>query len=207
VAARRALAALALLTVLASGCSLAGRSLGGYVDDAVVRGAVKRQLASERIGHLSGVTIDTFDRTVYLSGVVDSAEQKSDAEIVAWRVDGVRQVVNDLVVARAPAPVSALPDFGRGHPLIKRLRGVARVERGRPGGPDLAYDQGGRVVASVYLVEWREVIDAGLETLPSPGRPVDHVSTYVVPDRRDRPGPFYAIVLWHVSERDAAALR
>ena len=107
----------------------------------------------------------------------------------------------------APAAVSALPAFGRGHPLIKRLPGVARVEPGRPGGPDLAYDHSGRVVASVYLVDWRQVIDAGLETLPSPGRPVDHVSTYAVPERADRPGPVYAIVLWHVSERDAAALR
>jgi len=43
VAARRALV-LTLLIVLAGGCSLAGRSLAGYVDDKLVRGAVKRHL-------------------------------------------------------------------------------------------------------------------------------------------------------------------
>ena len=83
-AAPRALAALALLTVLASGCSLAGRSLGGYVDDAVVRGAVKRQLASERIGRPSGVTIDTFDRTVYLSGAVRAGPTWRTTREGAW---------------------------------------------------------------------------------------------------------------------------
>ena len=60
---------------------------------------------------------------------------------------------------------------------------------------------------SVYTIGWRQLIDAGLETLPSTGRPVDHVSTYALLDRPDQPGPVYVIVLWHVSESDAAALR
>ena len=204
-AARRALV-LSLLIVLAGGCSLAGRSLAGYVDDKLVRGAVKRHLAGERVGRGGDVNVDTFGGTVYLSGAVDTAEQKSDAEIVAWGTEGVEQVVNDLVVTEAPA-VSALPDMRLQHALKQRLPGVARVEPGRPGGPDLAYDHGGRIVASVYTIAWRELIDTGLATLPSTGRPVDHVSTYALPDRPDQPGPVYAIVLWHVSERDAAALR
>jgi hypothetical protein len=84
---------------------------------------------------------------------------------------------------------------------------VARVEPGGRGGPDLAYDHSGRVVASVYTIGWRELIDGDLATLPSTGRPIDHVSTYALPESADLPGPAYAIVLWHVSERDAAALR
>jgi len=39
VSAPRALA-LAIVLLLASGCSLAGRSLGGYVDDRLVKGSV-----------------------------------------------------------------------------------------------------------------------------------------------------------------------
>jgi hypothetical protein len=200
---------LVIVTLLASGCALAGRSLSGYVDDKLVRGAVKRQLASEHISPRGTVMIDTFGGTVYLSGSVDTPEQKSNAEIVAWRVEGVQQVVNDLVVTQpaAAAAVSALPDFRLARPLIDRLPGVKRLEPGQPGGPELAYDDTGRVVASVFMVDWRELIDAGLSTLPSTGRVIDHISTFALPERADQPGPVSAIILWHVSEGDAAALR
>ena len=199
--------ALAMALLLAGGCSLAGRSLGGYVDDKLVKGAVKRRLATERVGPAGGVRVDTFGGTVYLTGAVATAEQKSDAEIAAWNVNGVQQVVNDLVVVNPPAAVSALPKFHVGHPLTKRLPGVVRVDPGRPGGPDLAYDAGGRVVASIYTVDWRDLIDSGLTTLPPAGRPIDHVSMYALVERPDAPGVHYAVVLWHVSEREAAALR
>ena len=196
-----------LLMLLACGCRMAGRSLGGYVDDELTKSGVKRRLASERPGE-PGVKVDTFGGTVYLSGTVDTAVEKSDAEIVAWQVDGVRQVVNDLVVAdQSPVAVSAMPDIRLRHPLTERLPGVERVEPGSPGGPELAYDHRGRVVASIYTITWRELIESGLATLRSPGRPVDHVATYALPERPDLPGPAYAIVLWHVSEQDAAALR
>jgi hyperosmotically inducible periplasmic protein len=206
VTAHRALALVMLLS-LTSGCSLAGRTVGRYVDDKLVKGAVKRRLASEGLGQPGSVRIDTFDGIVYLSGSVQTAEQKSDAEIAAWRVGGVEQVVNDLVVTTAPA-VSALPDFGARDSLTERLPGVARVDPGLPGGPALAYDARGRVVASIYTVAWRDLIDAGLSTLSATGRPIDHVSTYALNERPDLPGPHYAVVLWHVSEvEDAAALR
>lgn len=197
---------LALLVLVAPGCTLAGRSLGGYVDDKLTESGVKRRLASERPGE-PGVQVDAFGGTVYLSGTVDTAAEKYEAEIAAWQVDGVRQIVNDLVVLGDHAPVSAMPGFRLPHPLAERLPGVERVEPGRPGGPDLAYDRNGRVVASVYAIAWRELVDAGLATFKSTGRPVDHISTYVLPERPDLPEAAYAIVLWHVSEQEAAALR
>jgi hypothetical protein len=194
---------LAVAVVVAVGCSLAGRTLGGYVDDKLVKSAVKRRLAGEGVTGLSGVRIDTFGGTVYLSGAVGTAAQKSDAEIAVWRVKGVQQVVNDLVVTR-PVAVSTAPE-----PLsmAPRLPGVTRVTPGLPGGPDLAYDARGRVVASIYTVDWRDVVDAGLATLPPDGRPISRVSTFALPDRPDRPGPQYGVVLWHLSEAEAAALR
>lgn len=195
-----------MVLLLAGGCSLAGRSLGGYVDDKLVKGAVKR-LASERVGTAGGVWVDTFGSTVYLTGAVGTAKQKSDAEIAAWNVNGVQQVVNDLVVVHPPDAVSALPNSHMGHPLAERLPGVARVDPGPPGGPGLAYAAGGRVVASIYTVAWRDLIDSGLTTLPPAGRPIDHVSMYALAERPDFPGVHYAVVLWHVSERETAALR
>jgi hypothetical protein len=60
VLARRALV-LAMLVLLASGRALAGRSLGGYLDDKLMERGVTRRLASEGPG-AKGVEVDTFGR-------------------------------------------------------------------------------------------------------------------------------------------------
>jgi hypothetical protein len=204
-AVRRALA-LAVALGLTSGCSLAGRTLGVYVDDALVKGAVKRRLADQGTDRRAGVTVDTFGGTVYLSGLVETAQQKSDAEVAAWQVDGVRQVVNDLVVGGHGNVPSASAAALALHPVRNRLPGVARVEPGRPEGPDLAYDAAGRVIATVYTLSSRELIDRDTETLRSDGRRIDHVSIFPVVGA-ELPAPRYAVVLWHVSEPEAAGLR
>jgi hypothetical protein len=81
------------------------------------------------------------------------------------------------------------------------------VGPGRPGGPDLAYDRTGRVIATVYVLGARELIDRGLTTLRGEGRRIDHVEMFALIGRADLPSPHYVVVLWHVSELEAAALR
>jgi hypothetical protein len=206
-AVHRALALLALLLVSTGGCTLAGRSFGEYVDDRKVKGAVKRRLSSEAGTRRGGVNVDTFGGTVYLTGIVDTERQKAEAEIAAWQVEGVEQVVNDLVVRGEIDAPAASPLPAPLHPLRQRLPGVARLAAVRQGGPELAYDAKGRVVATVYTVSMREVIDRDVETLRGEGRPIDHVEIIPLLVREELPVPHYAIVLWHVSEPDAAALR
>jgi hypothetical protein len=198
---------LVALALLSAGCALNGRSLGGYVDDALVRGSVKRRLSDEGMSRRDGVRVDTYGGTVYLTGRVETELQKSDAEIAAWQVEGVAQVVNDLVVRGAnDAPAALVAPLGL-HPLRELLPGVVRVERGRPDGPDLAYDAQGRVLATVYIVSSRELLDRDAQTLRAEGRPIDHVDVFALVGRAEVPVPHYAIVLWHVSELEAAALR
>src|SRR5207237_9093150 len=95
--------ALLLLCVALGGCSLAGRTFGTYVDDKGITGSVRRGLVTEHWRSFRGVTVNTYEGTVYLSGEVDTATQKSGAEAAAWRVDGVEQVRNDLRVRSAVA--------------------------------------------------------------------------------------------------------
>lgn len=198
-------AGLMLASVL-SGCALAGRSLGGYVDDKTVTGGVKMRLAAAHLSHLKRVKVDVYKSVVYLSGTVNTELEKSDAEIAAWGTAGVEQVVNDVVVRhRASEAVSALPDLRSRNPLMERFAWVTRVEAGTPGGPDLAYDAENKLVATVYTVSARQLVDTGVATLPAAGRPVDRVSMYPIPVRGDLPEPLFAIVLWHVPDRAAAA--
>lgn len=199
-------AALVALALLLSGCAMTGRTFGTYVDDAAVTGRVKMSLASLHLSHLRRVNVDVYGGTVYLTGTVQTPVEKSDAEIAAWKVKDVEQVVNDLVVqgdGAAPAAL-ALPAFERPHPLVDRFPGVDRVESAAQGAPALAYDRNGRVVATIYTLGSRAMVNAGVMTLPADGRPIDHVSIYPIPVRTDLPEAEYAVVLWHVSEQAAA---
>lgn len=199
-------AAVLTAALVLSGCALAGRSVGRYVDDTALTGGVKMRLAAAHVSHLKRVNVDVYDGVVYLSGVVDTALEKSDAEIAAWEATGVEQVVNDLVVReRAAEAVSALPNLHPRNPLAERFAWITRVETPTPGGPDLAYDASGQLVATIYTVSARGLVNAGVATLPAGGRPVDRVAIYALPAREDLPEPLYSVVLWHVPERAAAS--
>jgi osmotically-inducible protein OsmY len=78
------------------------RGIGGTASDAWITAATKlRLLADDRTPALD-VNVDTRDGVVTLFGVVPSAEAKAAAEAEARKVDGVRQVRNELeVVASA----------------------------------------------------------------------------------------------------------
>jgi hyperosmotically inducible periplasmic protein len=84
-----------------SGCqALTGRTLGQNIDDNYLTGAVKTQLVRDKAANFTRIDVDTNDGIVYLNGTVDSAEQRTRAEQIARNVGGVRDVVNNLQLAR-----------------------------------------------------------------------------------------------------------
>jgi len=90
---------LALFVFLAAGCqSTTGETAGEQVTDASITTAVKAKLAGERMNTLARVDVDTVRSTVYLTGVVPTAEEKNRAGEVAKGVKGVTNVVNNLQV-------------------------------------------------------------------------------------------------------------
>ena len=206
----RLLPLLLAVTIAASGCSLAGRSFGRYVDDKVIAGGVKVRLIADRVPTLSRVTVDVFEGTVYLSGSVDSPEQKSDAEIAAWKIDGVEQVINDLRVTRDSTPSAAVASEPPRSRLLEHLPGAARIDPPAPGdprGPSLVYDAAGRLVATVYTVPLQKLGQRGFNDWRASSHPIDHVSIYPVGAHADLPEAQCHIVLWHVSQRDAALFK
>ena len=201
--------ALVLLVAASTGCSLAGRTLGTYVDDQTVTAAVKMGLARKEPRTVTRVNVDTFEGTVYLTGEVASAIQKSDAEIAAWKVEGVTQVVNDLTVhgERTGAPaVSASPPLPASS-LLGRIPGIARMDPPLADGGALAYDGTGGIVATVYRRPAKDVAQNGFEASGPTIRPIDHVSVYGVPAEAGLPEAQLYIVFWHVSAAAAASLK
>ena len=75
------------------------------------------------------------------------------------------------------------------------------------GGPALAYDTAGTLVATIFVRPLREVSVQGFEELGPAVRPITHVSLYPVPVDAGQPEALVTIVLWHISVAAAAALK
>lgn len=93
-------AAIALL-LSATGCTaMTGQTAGQYVDDATISTHVKAKLVADKASNFTRVDVDTTNKVVSLTGVVQSAEQKHRAEQLAMQVAGVRDVENNLQIQR-----------------------------------------------------------------------------------------------------------
>lgn len=76
-------------------------STGEYIDDAATTTKVKAALVKDPLVKALDVNVETFKGTVQLSGFVDNAEQKAQAEAVAKTVQGVSMVKNNLALKTA----------------------------------------------------------------------------------------------------------
>jgi hyperosmotically inducible periplasmic protein len=87
------------LVWLLSGCqALTGETMGEHIDDTTITTTVKTKLAAEKGTTLTRIQVDTDRGVVQLSGVVDSAAEKSRAEQITRGVGGVKGVKNSLQV-------------------------------------------------------------------------------------------------------------
>ena len=72
---------------------------GMYVKDSVITTKVKAKLASEHLGSVANISVDTDkDGVVFLSGSVRTQEEADRAVTVARNTEGVRSVSSKLSV-------------------------------------------------------------------------------------------------------------
>ena len=96
-----ALVALTLITAAGCAVSRGQQSAGAYLDDTGITATVKtRMLDDERVAGTS-ITVETLNGTVMLSGFAKSEAEKTAAESIARKVDGVRDVKNEITVRPA----------------------------------------------------------------------------------------------------------
>jgi hyperosmotically inducible periplasmic protein len=97
---RSAMVVLAIVLLTAACQSATGKSVGSNVDDATITASVKSRLVADKPANLTRVDVDTNNGTVYLNGSVETPEQKTKAEQLAWQAKGVKSVVNNLQVQK-----------------------------------------------------------------------------------------------------------
>jgi hyperosmotically inducible periplasmic protein len=90
---RRRLVVLLFAIVTISGCA----TVDPWADTRI-EAEVKARLVAEHDANLTRLGVVSREATVYLSGTVESDEQKAKAETVAKTVPGVKRVVSTLEV-------------------------------------------------------------------------------------------------------------
>ena len=74
------------------------QSTGERIDDRSTSSRVKDALGDDTQYKYGGVNVETFKGTVQLSGFVNSRDQKNRAGDLARKVEGVKEVANNITV-------------------------------------------------------------------------------------------------------------
>ena len=91
-------AAVALLTTTGCAVSRGQESVGAYIDDAAITTAIKARFVENKEVDASSISVETMKGTVMLSGFAKNSTEKSTAEALAWKVEGVKGVKNEIAV-------------------------------------------------------------------------------------------------------------
>jgi hyperosmotically inducible periplasmic protein len=84
----------------ASGCAVSRgqESVGAFVDDTAITTAVKARMLDNPDVAGTSISVETMKGTVMLSGFAKSANERATAETLAWKVNGVKAVKNEIAV-------------------------------------------------------------------------------------------------------------
>ena len=95
------IATLTMAAMLAvSGCAVVRgqESAGAFVDDTAITTAVKARLLENKDVAGTSISVETMKGTVMLSGFAKDMTEKRTAETLAWKVEGVKAVKNEIAV-------------------------------------------------------------------------------------------------------------
>lgn len=91
-------AAVVLLTTAGCAVTRGQESVGAYVDDTAITTAVKARFVENKLVDAVSISVETLKGAVVLSGFAKNMAEKTTAEALARKVDGVRTVKNDILV-------------------------------------------------------------------------------------------------------------
>ena len=87
-------AATALALLAASGCAVTRgqETTGAYIDDATITTQIKSRMLDNPSVAGTSISVETLKGTVMLSGFAKSNDERTVAESLAWKVDGVTRL-------------------------------------------------------------------------------------------------------------------
>jgi hyperosmotically inducible periplasmic protein len=98
---RLPIAAVLLASLLiVGGCAVTRgqESVGAYVDDTGITTQIKARFIENKEVDASSISVETLNGVVMLSGFAKNQSERSNAEVLARKISGVRSVRNEIVV-------------------------------------------------------------------------------------------------------------
>ncbi len=83
-----------------TGCAVTRgqESVGAYIDDSAITTAIKARFVENKEVDAASISVETMKGTVMLSGFAKNMAEKTTAEALARKVEGVRSVKNEIAV-------------------------------------------------------------------------------------------------------------
>ena len=104
---RRPIACLLALAPALAGCDMAAAihkcGWSGCAGDARISAEVRDMLFARADVFANDISVQTLDRVVYLSGLVDTGVERAEIVAAVGRVSGVERIVDSLVIRNDPA--------------------------------------------------------------------------------------------------------
>ena len=93
-----AAAAIALIAMPGCAVTRGQETTGAYIDDSAITAAVKTRFVENKDVDASSIGVETLNGTVMLSGFAKNSAEKTTAETLTWKVNGVKAVKNQIAV-------------------------------------------------------------------------------------------------------------
>ena len=90
----------AMLMLATAGCAVTRgqESVGAYIDDSAITTAVKARFVENKEVDAAAISVETLNGTVMLSGFAKNMAERSTAESLTRKVNGVKSVRNEITV-------------------------------------------------------------------------------------------------------------
>ena len=76
------------------------RGLGGVVSDTAIRAEINARWLGHDVDMFVAVQLEVVEGRVLLAGQVEKPEHRVDAVRLAWKADGVKEVINEIRIAK-----------------------------------------------------------------------------------------------------------
>ena len=74
------------------------RSVGTQIDDSIMQKSLSTRVLLKNKNYILSVKIKVLDGRIFMTGKVDTPEEKLKLTKLAWETDGVRSVRNDIMI-------------------------------------------------------------------------------------------------------------
>ena len=91
-------AAIALLATTGCAVTRNQESVGAYIDDTAITTSVKSRMVDNKTVDAAAISVETLNGTVMLSGFAKNSAERTVAESLAWKTDGVKAVKNEIAI-------------------------------------------------------------------------------------------------------------